>query len=62
MSEPITLEQAKRKDADLNKHARGCKKAIDACLPCKSAIAWYAELPLPLLALVLADKPISHTR
>ena len=42
-------------------HARSCKKSIDACKPCTLAIQWFADLPLPLLSLVLQDRPKPHS-
>lgn len=50
-----------RKQADTNaKHARGCKKAIDACPTCTASIAWFRGLPPEVLSHVLADygKPV----
>ena len=58
--EPLSLDAALRQSASYASHARSCKKAIDACKPCKLAIAWYAALPLPLLSLVLSDRPKVH--
>ncbi len=59
--EPMPLDVALRQSASYASHARGCKKAIDACKPCKLAIAWYAAIPLPLLSLVLQDRPKRHS-
>ncbi len=58
--EPMPLDAALRQDAGYRSHAKGCKKSLDACKPCKLAIAWYAGLPLPLLSLVLADRAKTH--
>ncbi len=58
--EPIPLDIALRQDAGYCSHAKGCKKALDACKPCKLAVAWYAGLPLPVLSLVLQDRPKAH--
>lgn len=58
--EPMPLETALRQSASYASHARSCKKSLDACKPCKLAIAWYAALPLPLLADVLADRAKVH--
>jgi hypothetical protein len=57
---PLSLDLALRQSASYASHARSCKKAIDSCKPCKLAIAWYAGLPLPLLADVLADRSKPH--
>lgn len=50
-----------RKDADSRaKHARGCKKPLDACPLCTQTIGWFRSLPPETLAYVLADygKPV----
>lgn len=64
MIDPI-VSKARRYSDRLNAHARVCiksRKVLDECATCQAAIAWYASLPLPVLALVLQDYPTSHTR
>ena len=58
--EPLSLDTALRQSASYLSHARSCKKHLDACKPCKLAIAWYASLPLLLIADVLADRSKPH--
>ncbi len=58
--ESLLLDTALRQSSAYTGHARTCKKSIDACKPCKLAIAWYAALPLPLLSLVLQDRSKPH--
>lgn len=38
------------------KHTRGCKKAIDACPTCVAIVAWFRNLPAPVLSQVLEDR------
>lgn len=56
----LTIAQALKVSTGHTGHARGCKKAPDACKTCCAAIAWYAGLPLPLLSQVLYDRAKPH--
>jgi hypothetical protein len=50
-----------RKQADSHaKHARNCKKPIDGCSTCTTAIAWFRGLAPDVLSQVLQDnsKPV----
>jgi hypothetical protein len=38
------------------KHAKKCKKSLDACDTCKLSVEYHTGLSLPLLSVVLADR------
>ena len=38
-------------------HAARCKKAPDECKVCVASIQWFADLPLYVLSVVLAEHP-----
>jgi hypothetical protein len=57
MPTELTIPQLRKQAQGHTSHTRGCKKAIDACETCKTVVAWYRELPLQTLSLVLeADR------
>lgn len=62
MTTPVALPTLRNQAATHHKHARGCKKAPDACPTCTSAMAWFRSLPAPVLSQVLADfgKPVKQ--
>jgi hypothetical protein len=52
---PLSIPQLRSESDTRAKHARNCKKPIDACPLCKASIAWFRDLAPEVLAHVLAD-------
>lgn len=58
--DPKDISKLRRQADATVQHSRQCKKPIDGCKHCQSSIAWFNSLPLPVLALVLEDRPNSR--
>jgi hypothetical protein len=52
----LTIPQLRKQAEPHIKHARNCKKPLDACTLCKASVAWYATLAGPVLSQVLEDR------
>ena len=58
----MTDRQIDAAAASFHKHAKGCKKAPDACKECVGAIKWFKGLPLETLDRVLAERPLGYVK
>jgi hypothetical protein len=58
---PLTVAQSCRAADACIPHARTCKKSPHDCPQCQANIAWFASLPLGILAVVLSDRSTRHT-
>jgi hypothetical protein len=62
VSSDVSVVQARRIGDKLHEHARQCSKSPFVCPACMLNRAWFDRLPLPILALVLEDRPILKHR